>query len=310
MTMPPADKPLFLDEAQVRQHLRMADLIPAMRQALIEFSTGDVIQPVRSVIKVQPPGGFFGMMPALAPDGLGIKLVTFYPPNAARGLHTHMAMILLFDRDTGAPLAVMDGRLITEMRTAAVSGVATDLLASKHSRILAVLGSGVQAESHLEALTLVRPIDEIRVWSRTPAHAESFAAKTGGKAMSAEEAVRDADVIVTVTSSTVPILKGGWLKAGSHVNAVGACRPDWRELDDETMENVLLVDSREAAHQESGDVILSKAIIHGELGEALAGKVAVDREKTTIFKSLGMAIEDLAAALLVYRNFLNQSQPG
>ncbi|MFL6515412.1 MAG: ornithine cyclodeaminase family protein [Chthoniobacterales bacterium] len=297
---------LFVDEAQVRQHLHMADLIPAMRQALIQFSTGKVVQPVRSVMKVDPPGGFFGMMPALAADGLGIKLVTFYPPNAERSLPTHMAMILLFDRETGTPVAVMDGRLITEMRTAAVSAVATDLLVSKQGHTLAILGSGVQAESHIEALGIVRQFDEVRIWSRTSAHAEAFASKIGGKAMSAEEAVCGADVIVTVTSSTIPVLKGSWLKPGAHVNAIGACRPDWRELDDDAMGNAVFVDSREAAQKESGDVILSKAAIHGELGEALVGKVEVDPEKTTIFKSLGMAIEDLAAALMVYRNFLNR----
>jgi len=221
------DGPVFLDEHKVRQHLRMPDLIPTMEKALIEFSGGKVVQPVRSIVKVEPPGGFFGVMPALSPAGLGIKLVTFYPPNAERGLPTHMAMILLFDRETGAPLAVMDGRLITEMRTAAVSAVATNLLASREARVFAILGSGVQARSHVEALRIVRPIDEIRVWSRTEANAQNFASEIGGQAMSPEDAVRGADIIVTVTSSTIPVLKGEWLKDGSHVNAVGACRPDW-----------------------------------------------------------------------------------
>src|ERR1043166_7962078 len=164
-------KPLFLDQEQVRRHLRMEDLIPAMEKALIDFSAGKVTQPVRSVIPVDPPGGFFGMMPALAADGLGIKLVTFYPPNADRGIPTHMAMILLFERDTGTPLAVMDGRLITEMRTAAVSAAATKLLASPGAHVLAILGSGVQARSHFEALSLVRHFDDIRIWSRTEQHA-------------------------------------------------------------------------------------------------------------------------------------------
>jgi ornithine cyclodeaminase/alanine dehydrogenase-like protein (mu-crystallin family) len=271
-----------------------------METALIEFSTGQVTQPVRSIISVDPPGGFFGMMPALAPAGLGIKLVTFYPPNVERGLPTHMAMILLFDRETGTPLAVMDGRLITEMRTAAVSAVATNLLASPEARVLAILGSGVQAHSHVEALQLVRPLEEIRVWSRTPANAKQFADEVGGKAMPAEQAVRGADVVVTVTSSTTPVLEGEWLKPGCHVNAVGACRPDWRELDEDAMSNVVVVDSRAAALQESGDVILSKAAIACELGEALASTAKVDREKTTVFKSLGLAVEDVAAALLVY----------
>jgi ornithine cyclodeaminase/alanine dehydrogenase-like protein (mu-crystallin family) len=304
---------LFLDEKQVRKHLFMADLIPAMEKALIDFSAGKVTQPVRQVIPVDPPGGFYGMMPALTPEGLGQKIVTFYPPNAEKNLPTHMATILLNDPQTGAPLAVMDGRLITEMRTAAVSAAATKLLASPDAKILAILGSGVQARSHVEALRLVRQFEEIRVWSPNKSHAEQFAKEIGVKAMSAEDAIRDADVVVTVTSSKTPVLQGKWLKPGCHVNAVGACRPDWRELDDDAIRNVLFVDSREAAMKESGDVILSRAKIYAELGEALAGspqdasvrladKIDSRANETTIFKSLGMAVEDIAAALLVYRS--------
>jgi len=296
------NEPLFLNEEQVRQHLRMADLIPAMEKALIDFSAGKVTQPVRSVIKVDPPGGFFGMMPALTPEGLGLKIVTFYPKNVERGLPTHMATISLVDPETGTPLAVMDGRLITEMRTAAVSAVATNLLASAGAKILAILGSGVQAHSHAEALRLVRQFEEIRVWSPTREHAERFAKEIGAKSMSAEEAARGADVIVTATSSKTPVLHGLWLKLGCHVNVVGASRPDWREMDDEAMANVVFVDSREGAMKEAGDVILSSAKIHAELGEALAGKVPARANETTIFKSLGMAVEDIAAAMLVYRS--------
>ena len=294
--------PLFLDEEQVRKHLRMAGLIPAMEKALIDFSAGKVTQPVRSVIMIDPPGGFFGMMPALTPDGLGIKIVTFYASNAERGIPTHMATIFLVDPETGAPLAVMDGTLITEMRTAAVSAAATKLLASPDAKVLAILGSGVQARSHMEALRLVKNFAEVRVWSRTPEHAERFAKEIGAKAMPPEDAVRDADVVVTTTNSKTAVLKGSWLKPGCHVNAVGACRPDWRELDDDAMGNVVYVDSREAAMKESGDLILSGAKIYAELGEALAGKVPLRANETTIFKSLGMAVEDIAAALLVYRS--------
>jgi ornithine cyclodeaminase/alanine dehydrogenase-like protein (mu-crystallin family) len=295
-------QPLFLNEEQVRKHLRMGDLIPAMEKALIVFSAGKVTQPVRSVIKVDPPGGFLGLMPALTPEGLGLKAVTFYPSNAERGIPTHMATIFLVDPETGAPLAVMDGRLITEMRTAAVSAAATKLLAPADARILAILGSGVQARSHVEALRLVRRFNEIRVWSPTKEHAQLFAEEIGAKSMSAEEAVRGADVIVTATNSRTPVLKGAWLKPECHVNAVGACRPDWRELDDEAMANVVFVDSRESAMKESGDIILSDAKIYAELGEALAGKVPSRANETTIFKSLGMAVEDIAAAMLVYRS--------
>jgi ornithine cyclodeaminase/alanine dehydrogenase-like protein (mu-crystallin family) len=168
--------------------------------------------------------------------------------------------------------------------------------------VLAILGSGVQARSHVEALRLVRPLSEIRVWSPTKAHADRFAEEIGGKSMSPEKAVRDADVVVTVTSSKTPVLRGAWLKPGCHVNAVGACRPDWRELDDEAMRNVVFVDSSQGAMQESGDVILSGAKIYAELGQALAGKVPARADETTIFKSLGMAVEDIAAALLVSRS--------
>ena len=296
------NEPLFLNEEQVRRHLRMADLIPAMEKALIDFSSGKVTQPVRSVIKVDPPGGFLGLMPALTPDGLGLKAVTFYPSNAARGIPTHMATIFLVDPETGTPLAIMDGRLITEMRTAAVSAAATKLLASPDAKILAILGSGVQAHSHVEALRLVRSFEEIRVWSPTNKHADQFAKEIGGIAVSAEEAVRGADIVVTATNSKAPVLKGSWLKDGCHVNAVGACRPDWRELDDEATANVVFVDSREGALKESGDVILSDAKIYAELGEALAGKVPSHANETTIFKSLGMAVEDIAAAMLAYRS--------
>ena len=298
------NEPLFINEEQVRQHLRMADLIPAMEKALIDFSAGKVTQPVRSVIKVDVAAatGFLGLMPALTPSGLGLKAVTFYPSNTERGIPTHMATIFLVDPETGAPLAIMDGRLITEMRTAAVSAAATKLLAPTEAKILAILGSGVQAHSHAEALRLVRQFEEIRVWSPTREHAEQFATEIGAKSMPAEEAVRGADVIVTATSSKTPVLHGSWLKSGCHVNAVGASRPDWREMDDEAMANVVFVDSREGAMKESGDVILSGAKIYAELGEAFAGKIPLRASETTIFKSLGMAVEDIAAATLVYRS--------
>ena len=216
------DQPLFLNEEQVRERLSMAELISAMEKALIDFSAGRVNQPVRSVLSVDPPGGFLGLMPAFTPDGLGLKAVTFYPPNAQRGIPTHMATIFLVDPETGTPLAIMDGRLITEMRTAAVSAAATKLLAPPDSKVLAIFGSGVQARSHMEALKLVRRFEEIRVLSPTLAHAKEFAREIGATAMPGEEAVRGADVVVTATSSKTPVLNGDWLKSGCQVNAVGA----------------------------------------------------------------------------------------
>jgi thiomorpholine-carboxylate dehydrogenase len=242
---------------------------------------------------------YLGVMPAIAEDAMGAKLVSFYPGNEGTGVATHMALIVLLRTDTGEPLAVMDGRLITEMRTAAVSAAATKHLAAPDARVLAILGSGVQAQAHVEALSQVRSFAEVRVWSRTPAHAKRFADAHGATAMDIEAAVRGADVVVTATGTLTPILKGAWLKPGAHVNAVGAPRPTWRELDDDVMAHTLLVDSREAVLKESGDVILSKAAIFAEIGEIFAGLKAAPAG-TTVFKSVGLAVEDIAAAKLVH----------
>lgn len=287
----------YFDEEKVRQLLRIEQLIAAMREVLAEFSAGKWQQPLRGVLAQHD--GFFGVMPA-AGESMGIKMVTYYPGNAGTELPTHMAVIALFDPKTGAPLALMDGRYITEMRTAAVSAVATDALATRDAKILALLGAGVQGRAHLEALRHVRQFEEIRIWNRTAERAERFAEEHGVRAMALEAAVRDADVVVTATSAHEPILKGEWLQPGAHVNAVGASRPNWRELDDAAMRNVVIVDSYEGARNEAGDVILSNATPFAELGEVLNGSKQVDRNATTIFKSLGMAVEDVAAARLVY----------
>ncbi len=292
---------LHLDEEGVRAALRWEPLIAEMESALVAFSSGRVIQPVRNMITIEEGKRYLGIMPAVAEDAMGLKAVSFYPGNAGTAVPTHLAMILLFRPDTGEPLAVMDGRLITEMRTAAVSAAVTKHLASPKSCVLALLGSGVQAHSHLEALSQVRRFEDIRVWSRTPEHARRFAREhPPARAMDAEAAVRGADVIVTATTAQEPVLKGAWLKPGAHVNAVGAPRPTWRELDDDVMANVVVVDSREAALKESGDVILSKARIYAEAGEIFAGTKPAPRGVTTVFKSLGLAIEDIAAGRLVY----------
>jgi thiomorpholine-carboxylate dehydrogenase len=282
--------------------LRWDSLIAEMESALTVFSSGRVIQPVRNMITIEEGKRYLGIMPAVSQDAMGLKLVSFYPGNADTGLPTHLAMILLFRPDTGEPLAVMDGRLITEMRTAALSAAATKYLASSESRVLALLGSGVQAKAHLDALSRVRHFEEVRVWSRTPDHAKRFAHEHKARAMDAEPAVRGADVIVTATNAREPILRGAWLKAGAHVNAVGSPRPTWRELDDEAMANVVVVDSREAVLKESGDVILSKAQIYAEVGEIFGGTKPAPVSETTVFKSVGIAIEDIATALLVYES--------
>jgi ornithine cyclodeaminase/alanine dehydrogenase-like protein (mu-crystallin family) len=287
----------YLDEEEVRRLLRIEDLIAAMRQAMIEFSEGKWNQPLRGVLAQH--GGFFGIMPASG-DSMGIKMVTYYPDNAGSVRPTHMAVMALFDPKTGEPLALMDGRYLTEMRTAAVSAVATAALAARDAKVLTLLGAGVQARAHLELLPYVRQFQEVRIWNHNRERAERFAQEHRIKSMPLEAAVRDADVVVTVTSSQQPILKGEWLKRGAHVNAVGASRPDWRELDDSAMGNVVIVDSYEGARNESGDVILSGVTPYAELGEILNSSKPARANETTVFKSLGMAVEDVATARLVY----------
>jgi thiomorpholine-carboxylate dehydrogenase len=292
------DKLLFED--RVREVLSYDDLIPAIRRALMDFSVGRVVQPVRSVMSVVEHAGWFAVMPAVYGDVMGAKMVTFYPGNAALGKHTHMAVIQLFRSDTGEPLAVMDGRLITEMRTAAVSAVAIDQLARRDAKVLGILGSGVQARSHVQALSRVRRFEEIRVWSRTEANARRFAEEVGARVTAAEEAVRGADVVLTLTSSPVPILQGQWLKQDALVCAVGAVTPERRELDNEAMRGAVVVESREAAMREPGDILLAKAEVSAEIGELLQGASLNRRERPVVFKSVGIAIEDIAAAKLVY----------
>lgn len=288
----------FLDEDAVRPLLRLEDLIPAMERALIDFSSGRVLQPVRSIVPIPQHHGLMGLMPAIYGDLMGTKLVNVYPDNIARGLTTHQAVLVVFDARTGVPLAIMDGRLITELRTAAVSAVATKLLSSNNASTLAILGSGVQARAHFRALSLVRRFDDVRVWSRNSDNANTLAEEIGATASSAEDAVRGADVIATVTNSPEPVLQGKWLKPGALVNAVGAVGPSRRELDSDAMRGTVIVDSREAALKESGDVLLAEANIDAELGELLSG-TKLPNSEITVFKSLGIAVEDLASAKLV-----------
>jgi thiomorpholine-carboxylate dehydrogenase len=297
---------VYISEQEVRAALTYDALIPAIRQALIDYSVGLVNQPPRTILRAGnqegPRNGWFAVMPVVAGDVMAIKTVTFYPGNAELGLPTHMAMIELLSRATGEPLAVMDGRLITEMRTAAVSAVALQTLASPAVKSLGILGSGVQAHSHIEALKLVRPeLNDIRIWSRTAVHAERLAAQTGSRAVAIEEAA-GADVVLTVTASPVPVLEGRWLAHHALVLAVGAVGAQLRELDDQAMQEACVVaESRQAVERESGDVLLSRARVEAEIGEILSGKVAVPAGRRIVFKSVGMAIEDLIAARLVWQ---------
>jgi alanine dehydrogenase len=231
---PRSKNPQFFDETAVRARLRMADLIDSMQQALVEFSAGGVQQPVRSILEFGTERGIFGLMPTYVPSlpALGAKRVTLCPANAERGLATHQAVIVMIDPKTGIADAILDGRYITEARTAAVSAVSARLLSRKDAQVLGILGSGVQARSHVEALGLVRNFREIRALSPNTDRLQQFASETGVRPMtSAEEVVRDADVVVAVTASPTPIVQDDWVSDGTHVIAVGSCVPSHRELD-------------------------------------------------------------------------------
>jgi ornithine cyclodeaminase/alanine dehydrogenase-like protein (mu-crystallin family) len=293
----------MLSEEQVRAVLSYDELIPAIRKALMDFSAGRVHQPLRSIIPVPAHGGWFGVMPAVYDTVMGAKMVSFYPGNADLQKHTHMAMIQLFRADTGEPLATMDGRLITEMRTAAVSAVAIDQLASPAARVLAILGSGVQARSHVRALAGIRSFTDVRVWSRSQDHAQQFASEIGARVTTAEQAVSGADVVLALTSSPQPILQGKWLSPQAMVCAIGAATPDRRELDEETMRGAVVVESREAALKEAGDIVLAQAQVTAEIGELLNGAPFDRGERPVVFKSVGIAVEDIAAAKLVFDKF-------
>jgi len=292
---------LLLTEADVRAVLTMRDLIAAMETALAEFSAGTVVQPIRTVLDVGAQKSFFALMPSYVPStpALGAKLVTVYESNTARGLPTHLATIVMLDPETGALAAIVDGRYITEARTAAVSAVSVKKLGRKDASVLAILGSGVQARSHFEALTHVRQFREVRAWSPTKKNLEQFASETGAiAAESAESAVRGADVIVIAASSHTPILFDDWVAPGAHVVSVGATRPTQQEMEPALVARArLFVDSRVAALKESGDVIpFGDSHIVAELGEVRA--VRTSHDEITIFKSLGLAVEDVVAAHL------------
>jgi len=299
--------PRFFSEDEVRARLYMPDLIKAMELALIEFSSGRVQQPVRTVLQYGDQRALFGLMPSYVPSlpALGAKLVTVCLDNAKRDLGTHQALIVMLNPETGVAEAVMDGRYITEARTAAVSGVSTQLLARKDARVLGILGSGVQARSHVEALRLVRDFRELRAWSPNAERLQQFAVETGAHAMrNAETVVRGADVVLAVTSSPTPVVQSEWVSDGAHVIAVGACLPTQRELDPSLVaRSRLIVDSRAAALKEAGDVVMGIAEgrwtanhISAELGEL---PVRQNDREATVFKSLGLAVEDIFAAHLV-----------
>jgi alanine dehydrogenase len=311
---------LLLSEAEVRAVLSMDDLIETMQHALADFSANRVKQPLRTVLDIGSPHSFFGVMPAFMPETgtLGTKLVTVFGGNAALGLPSHLATIVLLDPSTGSLRCIMDGRYITEARTAAVSAVSARLLARRNVTTLAIIGSGVQARSHLEAMLSVRQFRNIRVWSPTPEHRQAFVERvrqmvdaTLVASDSAQAAVTDADVVVLATAAREPVVRSEWIADGAHICAVGACRPDQREMDTALVSRArVFVDSCTAALTEAGDIVIpmregafGAAHIAGELGQLAAAGVQGRQGdgQVTLFKSLGMAVEDVAAAHLAYR---------
>jgi thiomorpholine-carboxylate dehydrogenase len=293
---------MHLTAQDVEKLLDLDELIAEMRDALIALSAGKVIQPVRSVLTTEEPPGWFALMPAIQGDVMGAKLVTVFPRNAGTPLHTHQALIVLFSAHTGEPLATLDGRVITAWRTAAVSALATQALALPDARVLTILGSGVQARTHFAALSKVREFAEVRVWSRTSENAMRFAHETGAKVMGMEEAVRGADVICSVTHASEAFVRGEWLKERVHVNAVGAVGMAARELDDAVMRGAaIVVEQREAAERESVEIVCSGEPIYAELGEILAQTKATPPQQKTVYKSLGVAVEDISAARMIWQ---------
>jgi len=315
---------LVLNGEEVTRLLPMGDCLRVMRDALAALARGEALVPLRMVMRIPGVSGFLGLMPGhIAPQAgregaLGLKAVSVFPGNARRGIDTHQGAVLLFEADTGRLSALMDGGAITAIRTAAVSGVATDLLARPEAAELAILGAGVQARTHLEAIAAVRPLRRARLWSRNPERAAALASEQRLRfnfpievAASPEAAVREADIVTTVTASAEPILQRRWLKEGVHVNAVGASIPTSREIDTATMAAArLFVDRRESALAEAGDILipmLEGALkgdhMQAELGEVIIGKNRGRRSPTelTLFKSLGLAVEDVASAAFVLR---------
>lgn len=321
---------LVLSAGAVREVLSYARCADAMRTALAARARGEVFQPLRSVLKPDGAAGLMALMPSYQGGptaGYGLKAICITPGNPAAGLDSHQGIVLLSSPETGQPLAVLNASAVTEIRTAAVSAVATSLLARQDADVLAIVGTGVQARAHLMAIGATRPLAEVRVAGTAPAKAAKFAADVAPVALvevgvaavpviacdSAERAVAGAGIVVTATSSAVPVLRGDWLAPGTHINAVGACLPHTRELDTATVAGAaLFADSRESVLAESGDYLLAAADgavgpghIRAEIGDLLVGQAAGrgrrDTEEITVFESLGLAIEDLAAAAVAYQ---------
>ena len=317
---------IVVNGTRVRQFLPMRECIDAMERALRALTRGRAVVPLRPVVKIPgETGGALAAMPAFLEDprSLGVKAISVFPANEGTVHDSHQGAVLLFDPDHGALVAIMDAASITAVRTAAVSAVATRLLARADASDLTLLGAGVQAHSHLEAMRVVRPVQRVRVWSRTAARASAFARRYDTPelrvvaAATAREAVEGADLVCTVTSSREPVLEGEWLSPGAHLNVVGASVAAAREVDTAAiLRSACFVDRRESALREAGDLVIpmregavAESHIRAELGEVLEGASPgrSSLEEITLFKSVGLAVEDLAAADIVYRRARGES---
>jgi ornithine cyclodeaminase/alanine dehydrogenase-like protein (mu-crystallin family) len=316
---------LIVSQSEVTRMLPMPECIEAMAEALMAVGRGEVVLPLRQVVPLPHHLGALASMPVYAesPRGMAVKVIAVFPGNHGTAFDSHQGAVLLFEGEHGSLQAILDASEVTAIRTAAVSGVATRLLAREDAGDLSILGSGVQARTHLAAMLAVRRIHRVRVWSPTPEKRERFAEREGRRhgitveaVASAQEAVAEADLICTTTSSREPVLKGEWLAPGAHVNAVGSSIRSARELDTgAVMRSRLFVDRRESTLAEAGDFLFPKAEgaigddhIRGEIGEILLGRLRgrESDEEITLFKSLGIAVEDLAAAQLVYARAVEQ----
>src|SRR5574341_322245 len=317
---------LFLSEKQVQSLIDIDELIAALEQAHIQYSTGNAVMPVRLVVPLPQIQGRITSMPGFLNQekALGMKVVTYFQNNPKQNLPAILATILLFSSETGRMTAAMDGGYITAVRTACASAMATKALANPDVSVLGILGAGVQARAHIQALTRVRKLSIIKLYSPSGASAASIKEdleKESGVAIevakNAETAVRDSDLLVTATTAKEPIVKPEWLEPGLHINAVGSHRPDLREIDGATLARAkIVVDSRAAIMAECGDILLAlkegsvtEDAIHGEIGEVLAGTKPgrSSANEITLYKSVGIAIQDVATAQLVYRKALEQN---
>lgn len=316
---------LIINHAEVHELLPMDECIDVLAEAFRALSGGDAINPLRHVMWLPDRSGLLGLMPAFLADikTMGVKAISVFPGNEGTEYDSHQGTVLLFETEHGRLVAIVDAGAITAIRTAAASGVATRLLARHDAEELAILGSGLQAQTHLAAMLVARTIRRVRVWSRTPEHAHAFARRESARhnievapVATARDAVDGADIICTVTAAREPVLMGEWLAPGAHVNAVGSSVPFARELDTPAVvRSRLFVDRRESTLNEAGDFLIPKQEgvlgddhIQGEIGEILLGRVQgrESAEEITLFKSLGLAVEDLASAHYVYTKALTQ----